>query len=203
MFLSLSSYMCLSLSLKTHHFLLNPSKPTPIASHYQPPPPKQKINKTTSRCHHSYNNCHRHHNHNHDHQLPKSQPNHIPKPHNNITIHHQQLEKKKKKKNNPPKSQTQTKTHNLITTNNRKKKKKKKKKKNPPKSQTQTHNLITTNNWRKKKKNNHRERECVIAHQHCCLWPNPYPLVRRQVNRLDQSRVRWQSHGKRQCKWVA
>ena len=42
MFLSLSSYMCLSLSLKTHHFLLNPSKPTPIASHYQPPPPKTK-----------------------------------------------------------------------------------------------------------------------------------------------------------------
>ena len=55
--LSLSAYLCLSLSLKTNHFIC---KLTPTISCYRPPPLKKK-KKTNRRCHHNYNNCHCHH----------------------------------------------------------------------------------------------------------------------------------------------
>ena len=88
--LSLSAYLCLSLSLKTNHFLC---KLTPTISCCRPPPSKKKKKKTNRRCHHSYNNCHCHH---HPQPWPpttkiitKSQT----QTHNLITIHHQQPEK--------------------------------------------------------------------------------------------------------------
>ena len=67
--LSLSAYLCLSLSLKTNHFLC---KLTPTISCCQPPPSKKKKKKPTADATTATTIATVTTTHNHDHQPPKS-----------------------------------------------------------------------------------------------------------------------------------